>query len=42
MPSLLAGVEYEITLTVIGQEAVVSSVKEVPWTTTKVDGGTIF
>lgn len=42
MPSLLAGVEYEITLTVIGQEAVISSVKEVPWTTTKVDGGTIF
>ena len=28
--------------TVIGQEAVISSVKEVPWTTTKVDGGTIF
>lgn len=42
MPSLLAGVEYEITLTVVGQEAVISSVKEVPWTTTKVDGGTIF
>ena len=41
MPSLLAGVEYEITLTVVGQEAVISSVKEVPWTTTKVDGGTI-
>ena len=42
MPSLLAGVEYEITLTVVGQEAVISSVKEFPWTTTKVDGGTIF
>ena len=40
MPSLLAGVEYEITLTVIGQEAVISSVKEVPWTTTEVNGGT--
>lgn len=42
MPSLLAGVEYEITLKVVGQEAVISSVKEVPWTTTKVDGGTIY
>lgn len=42
MPSLLAGVEYEITLTVIGQEAVISSVKEVPWTTTEVNGGTIY
>lgn len=41
MLKLLAGVEYEITLKVVGQEAVISSVKEVPWTTTKVDGGTI-
>ena len=28
--------------TVIGQEAVISSVKEVPWTTTEVNGGTIY
>lgn len=41
MPSLLAGTEYEITLTLVGQSAVISSVKQVPWTTTAVDGGTI-
>lgn len=41
MPSLVAGTEYEITLTLVGQSAIISSVKEVPWSTTAVNGGDI-
>lgn len=41
MPSLVAGTEYEITLTLVGQSAIISSVKEVPWSTTTVNGGDI-
>lgn len=41
MPSLVAGTEYEITLTLVGEKAVISSVKEVPWSKTTVNGGDI-
>lgn len=42
MPSLVAGTEYQIKLTLIGKNAAITSVKQVNWTQTPVEGGDIF
>lgn len=42
MPSLVAGTEYQIKLKLIGKNAAITSVKQVEWTKTTVEGGDIF
>lgn len=42
MPSLVAGTEYQIKLKLVGKNAAITSVKQVDWTPTEVEGGDIY